>query len=98
MSTLDIGEQKKDLCFKLGAEKWVDFRESQDVIQDVMQATGGLGPHAAILTAGDVRFVFVKASTALMFMLDDILESSPHVPTPHWDCSRSGHAWWCCDA
>ena len=42
---------------KLGAEKWVDFRESPDVVEDVKKATDGLGPKAAIITAGDVRLL-----------------------------------------
>jgi len=42
---------------KLGAEKWVDFRESPDVVEDVKKATDGLGPKAAIMTAADVRLL-----------------------------------------
>ncbi|RDB23020.1 Alcohol dehydrogenase 1 [Hypsizygus marmoreus] len=52
---IDTGEAKKQLCLKLGAEKWVDFRESQDLIKDVQAATDGLGPQAAIIAAGDER-------------------------------------------
>ncbi|THU98684.1 NAD(P)-binding protein [Dendrothele bispora CBS 962.96] len=49
---IDTGEQKKELCLKLGAEKWVDFMESPDIIKDVQAAADGLGPHAAIVAAG----------------------------------------------
>ncbi|KAJ3730262.1 chaperonin 10-like protein [Lentinula raphanica] len=49
---IDTGSDKKDLCTKLGAEKWVDFVESKDLIKDVQEATGGLGPHAAIVAVG----------------------------------------------
>ena len=42
------------MVLKLGAEKWVDFKESQDLIKDVKAATDG-GPQAAIVAAGDVR-------------------------------------------
>ncbi|KAG6918848.1 hypothetical protein DXG01_011253 [Tephrocybe rancida] len=52
---LDTGEAKKELVFKLGAEKWVDFKESTDLTKDVHAATDGLGPHAAIIAAGDAR-------------------------------------------
>ena len=51
---------KKNLCVGLGAEKWVDFRESKDLIKDVQDATDGLGPDAAIITAGDVRCFIIS--------------------------------------
>lgn len=51
---IDTGETKKNLCLSLGAEKWVDFRESKDLIKDVQAATDGLGPDAAVIAAGDV--------------------------------------------
>ncbi|KAF5370380.1 hypothetical protein D9758_006893 [Tetrapyrgos nigripes] len=50
---IDTGESKRDLCVnQLGAEKWIDFMESDDVIRDVKETTGGLGPHAAVVAAG----------------------------------------------
>jgi len=51
---IDTGDVKKKLCIGLGAEKWVDFMESKDLVKDVQDATGGLGPDAAIITAGDI--------------------------------------------
>ena len=36
---------------KLGAEKWVDFKETKDLVGDIRAATGGLGGHAAVVTA-----------------------------------------------
>lgn len=36
---------------KLGAEKWIDFRESKNIVEDVMAATDGQGPHAALVAA-----------------------------------------------
>ena len=51
---IDTGEAKREMVLKLGAEKWVDFKESQDLIKDVKAATDG-GPQAAIVAAGDVR-------------------------------------------
>ena len=41
----------------LGAEKWVDFRESKNVVQDVQAAADKLGPHAAVIAAGVVSFL-----------------------------------------
>lgn len=49
---IDTGEEKRKLVTALGAEKWVDFRESQNLVQDVMVAAGGKGPHAAIVVSG----------------------------------------------
>ena len=47
----DTGKEKRDLCFKLGAEKWIDFKETKDLVKDIQDATDGLGPHAAVITA-----------------------------------------------
>ena len=56
MPVLDAGETKKKLCQDLGAHKWVDFRESKDVVADVVAASDGLGVEGAIVAAGDVRY------------------------------------------
>ena len=48
---VDTGAEKRDLCFKLGAERWVDFRESKDIVADIKAACDGEGPHAAVVTA-----------------------------------------------
>ncbi|EPQ50664.1 GroES-like protein [Gloeophyllum trabeum ATCC 11539] len=48
---IDGGEEKRKLCFELGAEKFIDFREAEDIVGEVKKATDGLGPHAAIVTA-----------------------------------------------
>jgi propanol-preferring alcohol dehydrogenase len=48
---IDTGAEKKDLCLSLGAEKWIDFKESPDLVKSIKEATDGLGPHATIVTA-----------------------------------------------
>ncbi|KIP06462.1 hypothetical protein PHLGIDRAFT_128263 [Phlebiopsis gigantea 11061_1 CR5-6] len=48
---VDTGADKRDLVLKLGAEKWIDFRETKDLVKDIQAATDGLGPHAAVITA-----------------------------------------------
>lgn len=53
----DTGEEKKKLVLSLGAERWVDFRESKDVIDDVKKAVDGQGVHGAVIAAGDVSFI-----------------------------------------
>ncbi|KAG7086267.1 hypothetical protein E1B28_002234 [Marasmius oreades] len=49
---IDTGAEKKELCMKLGAERWVDFKETKDLVQDVIQAADGVGPHAAVVAVG----------------------------------------------
>ncbi|KAH9922457.1 chaperonin 10-like protein [Fomitopsis serialis] len=49
----DTGAEKRELVKKLGAEAWVDFRESKDIVADIRAATDGQGPHAAIVTAAN---------------------------------------------
>jgi propanol-preferring alcohol dehydrogenase len=48
---VDTGAEKKELCLKLGAEKWIDFRETKDLVKDIKEAAGGEGPHAALVSA-----------------------------------------------
>jgi propanol-preferring alcohol dehydrogenase len=50
---IDTGDEKKELCLRLGAEKWIDFRESKDLVKDIRDITDGLGAHAAIVTAAN---------------------------------------------
>lgn len=48
---VDTGAEKKELCLKLGAEKWIDFRETKDLVKDIQAAAGGEGPHSALVSA-----------------------------------------------
>ena len=49
---IDAGDEKKEVTSKLGAESFVDFSTSQDVVKDVRESTeDGTGPHAVILVA-----------------------------------------------
>lgn len=50
---VDTGDDKKKMCLEqLGAESFVDFMSSKNVVKDVQAATeDGLGPHAVILVA-----------------------------------------------
>lgn len=45
---IDSGS-KKDLVLESGAEHFIDFTASQDVVKDVMDLTGGLGAHAVLV-------------------------------------------------
>lgn len=48
---IDTGDDKRDLTLSLGAEKWIDFRLSKDLVTEVIAITGG-GAHAAVVTVG----------------------------------------------
>ena len=49
---IDTGDDKKEMTSKLGAEHFVDFAKSQNVVKDVQAATkDGAGPHAVLLVA-----------------------------------------------
>ena len=47
---IDTGDEKRKLCLELGAEAFIDFRESKDIVADVKAITGGLGAHSAVVT------------------------------------------------
>ncbi|KAF7295913.1 Mannitol-1-phosphate dehydrogenase [Mycena chlorophos] len=47
---IDTGDAKRDLCIKLGAEKFIDFKTSTNLVQDVKDATGG-GAHSAVVVS-----------------------------------------------
>lgn len=51
---LDSGEGKRELCLSLGAEKYIDFAESKDIIADVKATCGELGAHVALITTASV--------------------------------------------
>lgn len=51
---IDTGKEKEDLCKKLGAEAFVDFKTSKDVIEEVKKITDG-GPHATIVMAASAK-------------------------------------------
>lgn len=49
---IDSGEDKRKLVSELGAEKWIDFKETTDIASSVVSATEG-GAHAAVITTGN---------------------------------------------
>ncbi|KAJ7284375.1 chaperonin 10-like protein [Mycena rebaudengoi] len=48
---VDTGSDKKKLCLDLGADKWIDFKESKNLVEDIKALTGGLGAHSTLVTA-----------------------------------------------
>ena len=63
---------KKKLCIGLGAEKWIDFRESKDLVKDVQDATDGLGPDAAVIAAQDVKYFIISLFEKIFTRLTQI--------------------------
>lgn len=49
---IDGGKEKEDLCYKLGAEAFVDFTSVKSVEEEVLRITGGVGAHGIFVTAG----------------------------------------------
>lgn len=51
---VDGGADKGRACRELGAESYVDFKSSRNVIEDLKKATSdGLGPHAAVIVSSE---------------------------------------------
>ncbi|KZT71173.1 GroES-like protein [Daedalea quercina L-15889] len=57
---IDSGTEKRDLCLSVGAEKFLDFKESANLIADVKALTDPLGAHAALVTT-HVGAAYVQA-------------------------------------
>lgn len=47
---IDGGEHKRELCMKLGAEVFIDFKETKDIAAEVIKITT-YGAHGVIVTA-----------------------------------------------
>lgn len=50
---IDGGNEKRELCMKLGCEAFVDFTKVEDVVKEVIQITDGKGAHGIFVTAGN---------------------------------------------
>ncbi|KAL0580860.1 alcohol dehydrogenase [Marasmius crinis-equi] len=48
---IDTGNEKRDLCLKLGAERFVDFKETKSIVEDVKAIADGEGAHSAVVTS-----------------------------------------------
>ncbi|KAG5646361.1 hypothetical protein DXG03_003684 [Asterophora parasitica] len=48
---IDTGASKKKLVEELGADHWIDFKESKDIVAEIKSVTGGAGAHSAVVTA-----------------------------------------------
>ncbi|KAF8549083.1 GroES-like protein [Imleria badia] len=48
---IDTGAEKERLCLDLGAEKWIDFKRTTDLVKAIKEACDGRGAHAAVVTS-----------------------------------------------
>lgn len=60
---VDGGDAKRDLCIKLGAEKFIDFMTTEDIPAEVMKITG-LGAHGILVTAA-AKAAYLSAPSML---------------------------------
>ncbi|KAF5025127.1 hypothetical protein F66182_2828 [Fusarium sp. NRRL 66182] len=51
VTALDGGEEKRKVCLALGADAFVDFKTSRDIVADIRDASDGLGPDGVLLLA-----------------------------------------------
>ncbi|KAL9713775.1 hypothetical protein Ac2012v2_003386 [Leucoagaricus gongylophorus] len=82
---IDTGEEKKRLSLSLGAEKWVDFRESKNLVADVKAATGDAGPHVALVAAGASgpiveAIMYLRNGGTLMCVGSPAAVDAPNIP------------------
>ncbi|KAA1475888.1 GroES-like protein [Dentipellis sp. KUC8613] len=52
---IDTGDDKKETCLQLGAQAWVDFKETKDLVGDIIAICGGQGAHAALITTASAK-------------------------------------------
>lgn len=52
---IDGGGEKGKICRALGAQAYIDFQQSSDMVGDVKRATDGAGPKAVLLLAASEK-------------------------------------------
>jgi propanol-preferring alcohol dehydrogenase len=48
---IDTGADKKELCTRLGAEAFIDFKVVSNVAEEVIKVSDGIGAHGVFVTA-----------------------------------------------
>ncbi|CAI7630241.1 unnamed protein product [Penicillium discolor] len=48
---VDTGDSKRELSFRMGAEAFIDFKETEDPVKSVIETADGVGVHGVFVTA-----------------------------------------------
>lgn len=48
---VDTGDERRQMCKKYGAEAFVDFKDVEDTVAEVVKLTDGVGAHGVFVTA-----------------------------------------------
>lgn len=48
---VDTGDSKRELSLRMGAEAFIDFRETEDPVKSVIETSDGVGVHSIFVTA-----------------------------------------------
>jgi propanol-preferring alcohol dehydrogenase len=94
---IDCGDEKKAMTARLGANKFVDFATSKDLVAETMAATeDGLGPHAVLLVAADEVPFQQAAAVGSVDRLQAYEPANKGIVRPSsWHCSSYGSPSWC---
>lgn len=78
---IDTGSEKEQLCKKMGAEKWIDFKTEKDMVKAVQAAVpDGLGPHGAVVAAAGAAAYEQGESyfrSRVLLLIDSLLRNQP---------------------
>ena len=95
---VDTGAEKRDLCLKLGAERWVDFKESKDIVADIKaeaddrvlfpESHYGMVPHTHGISEARLRVTFEGAGLGAFAMKD-----AARVDMKHWGQEGKEMTW-----
>lgn len=70
---VDTGNERRELCKKLGAEHFIDFKEESDPVKKVVEITGG-GAHGCFVTG---KFAAFSTTECLLANHDPAVQSYP---------------------
>jgi propanol-preferring alcohol dehydrogenase len=88
---IDGGDEKRDMTKKLGAQHFIDFTKSKNIVSDVKAATSdGLGPHAVILVAVNEKPFQQAAEVCTIIRVSNLITNLEKVcaTTRHRCCYR----------
>jgi len=82
---IDTGDQKKKLALDMGAEEFVDFKQVENVAEEIKKIAGGVGAHGVIVTAPQaykdaISYIGDRVSGKVMCV--GLRKCSPHILIP----------------